>query len=214
MDECEFCEELNLGRHSRFHRVYKGSASSRVVGATERFVAIPTVGQLFTGSLLVLPVRHAETSAQLAEDERDELTSFVKELAQRTRVFGHPIWFEHGATAPSGGGCGIHHAHVHIVPLPKPTDPHTLFPEHQEATETLGAAWTALEDADHYLLIGNEKTTLRRRLAPQDRAFPSQFFRRRLAERFEIDRPWDWRTYKDVEPGVLATIASLTASHA
>jgi diadenosine tetraphosphate (Ap4A) HIT family hydrolase len=206
MDHCEFCQEFG-GHSPRFENLYGRLARTRIVARTDRFVALPTLGQLFTGSLLLLPVSHLETCAHLATDARQELAKFAAEMASLVRDFGEPILFEHGATEPTGGGCGIYHAHLHIVPVPRPTLATALFPEYQSEAGDLLEAWTALERASEYLLMSASGRTLYSDLGVQSHRYPSQFFRRRIAEYFRLEAPWDWRAYADVEPAVLRTLA-------
>jgi diadenosine tetraphosphate (Ap4A) HIT family hydrolase len=213
MHHCEFCQEF-AGSSPRFEKLYGQLASTRVIARTGRFVALPTLGQLFTGSLLILPVDHVETCARLTAEARQELGELVAKMAHRVREFGEPIIFEHGATEPTGGGCGIYHAHLHIVPVPNPTLASTLFPEHQAQTQDLQRAWDSLQNVDEYLLMCADGQTLYSDLTGQPKRFPSQFFRRRIAEHFRLEAPWDWRLYTDVEPALLQTLGVTVSAHA
>lgn len=207
MPICEFCQEFGTGGPARFSEIYRGVAASRVVARTSRFVAIPTLGQLFEGSLLVLPIAHIETCSGLDADARSEMLGLIGDMLVRVATFGHPVYFEHGATEASAGGCGIHHAHLHIVPLPREAAPHALFPEAEQRFERLAAAWIALQGVDHYLLFGDTNETRVHDLRTEPNRFPSQFFRRRLVEHFELNAPWDWRAYDHVEPALVRTLA-------
>jgi hypothetical protein len=40
----------------------------------------------------------------------------------------------------------------------------------------------------------------------QTEHFTSQYIRRKLAERFELDADWDWRMYRRQEPGMFETL--------
>lgn len=213
MDHCEFCREF-AGRSQRYKRLYDGLAPTRIIARTDRFVALPTLGQLFTGSLLLLPVDHIETCALLSGDARRELEDLTVEVTSRAREFGEPVLFEHGATEPTGGGCGIYHAHLHIVPLPELTSAKTLFPEHQTRTTGLRAAWEALQGTGEYLLMSSAGETLYSDLSDLSGHYPSQFFRRRIAEHFRLQAPWDWRAYTDVEPALLRTLDMSIPTHA
>ena len=53
MNDCEFCDELK-GAPSRFRAIYAPEHASRIVATSQHFVAMPTLGQLFPGSLLVV----------------------------------------------------------------------------------------------------------------------------------------------------------------
>jgi hypothetical protein len=49
-----------------------------------------------------------------------EFAKAFGEVRLRASAFGQVLVFEHGAGKSSGGACGIYHAHMHFVPLPKP----------------------------------------------------------------------------------------------
>jgi len=214
MTECEFCEEISSRSVSRFEQIYDGVTSSRIVARTERFVVLPTIGQLTAGSLLVLPTRHIETCAQLSPDERMEMMELIGDMMKQTERFGDPICFEHGATKVSGASCGIYHAHMHIVPLPWKVQPSRLFPEHQEVSENLEASLSMLGSAKQYLLLSDGIENLSLELEASDRTHPSQFFRKRIVDTFNLERNWDWRTYKGVEPDLLKTVDRFSLNHA
>ncbi len=115
---CEFCEEFRHPWRSRFAQVHAPVVTDRVVERRGDLVAMPTIGQLFPGSLLVLPTTHVETMASLPENAMLDLAPFVTDLESTIGRNGPVIAFEHGACCISGGGCGIYHAHLHLVPVP------------------------------------------------------------------------------------------------
>jgi diadenosine tetraphosphate (Ap4A) HIT family hydrolase len=211
MNACEFCAEFQADEPARFRSMYNGLASHRIVARTERFVAVPTLGQLFEGSVLVLPITHVETCAALDNDEREEMLGLIESMISRARSNGNPVVFEHGATSANGGGCGIYHAHLHVVPLPEKTSADLLFPEASEVCANLRQAWRALQGSTHYLLLGDADCVRSRDLDERPGVFASQFFRRRIAERFSLSQPWDWRSYTQVEPALLRMLADSVA---
>ena len=212
MGDCEFCAEFQTDGPARFRFMYRGVAASRIVASTAHFVAVPTLGQLFEGSLLILPTAHVETCAGLENHARSEMLGLLDEILIRCAAFGSPIFFEHGATAANDGGCGLYHAHLHVVPLPAKVGPDLLFPEASNVDTDLEVAWAALTETDNYLLIGDKESVRFRDLQVDPGRFPSQFFRRRLAEHFELDRPWDWRSYSQVEPALIRTLAQVSTN--
>jgi hypothetical protein len=201
---CEFCVELHDLRNSRFYRTYHQHAESRVLARSDGFVAIPTLGQLFANSLLVLPVEHDETMARSYRRTGREALSFV-DAAQRRIPAPQIVLFEHGATHATGGSCGIYHAHLHVVPVPGAVSCADVLPESiVEWMPSVQMAWEYLADSTEYLLFRG--TDGRTGVVDSSRApgrFPSQYFRRALAERFAVDRAWDWRGYEEVESDVL-----------
>lgn len=206
MSGCEFCDEFGTAASNRFRDLYRGIVSSRIVARTDNFVVIPTLGQLLQGSLLVLPVSHVETCAALDRIAREELSALVREVSRRVSMTGEPLVFEHGAHAETGGSCGIYHAHLHVVPLPRPEVATSLFPEHGATAPDLDVAWEALAGSRHYLLLATGSEVLYRDVGEELGRFPSQFFRRRIAERFDLPGPWNWRSYDHVEPALLRTL--------
>lgn len=204
---CEFCDELQGLNPSRFAQLYKEMVSSRIVAESKHFVALPTMGQLFTGSMLVIPVSHEETCASLPKSRRDELLQFVTEISRSMAQFGHPIIFEHGAMACSGGGCGIYHAHMHIVPLPEIIDPEILLPDQNAKVGSFYRALCDLGNSESYLLVSNDRSTVYVDLESTDKEYPSQHIRRVIVERYDLEKSWDWRTYTKIEPEIISTIS-------
>ena len=117
-DLCEFCDEFSGGRRNAFHEQYQGLLTNRILCSTEDFRIFPTIGQLVEGYILIAPVMHYtaldEMPVKLLRELR-RLHSLAKEILSRT--YGACVSFEHGARSPVNGGCGIYHAHLHIVPL-------------------------------------------------------------------------------------------------
>jgi ATP adenylyltransferase len=82
------------------------------------FVALPTVGALVEGWLLVVP-RVAELSlARLSTSLISELGEFLEGIVPALEsAYGPVSVFEHGpAISNSSVGCGVDYAHLHLVP--------------------------------------------------------------------------------------------------
>ncbi|WP_442931539.1 HIT family protein [Mycobacterium sp. 050128] len=80
--------------------------------------AVPSLGSFIAGWTLVVPRRHVLALSDLSSDEWSGFTSTVNYV--RTRIegaYGDVISFEHGSAGPNRlAGCGVDHAHLHIVP--------------------------------------------------------------------------------------------------
>src|SRR5258706_12627640 len=111
VDNCRFCDIL-------FRNCPPGFWDRPLFESTN-FVAIPSLGSLRKGWLLVVPKKHFLSTAALPPHLLQEMIKVKQALTEvLTESFGE-IWaFEHG---PAGGGrlagCGVDHAHLHIVPL-------------------------------------------------------------------------------------------------
>jgi len=97
--KCTFCD----------HSLHQ----QRIVAQTERFYAIPTVGQISDGGhMLIIPKRHYNCLASLGPgpfNEFEELTARIKGAIEN--VYGKTVSFEHGILGQS-----VPHAHLQILP--------------------------------------------------------------------------------------------------
>lgn len=207
---CQFCKEIEGTGHTRFHEIYASVLPNRMVGDRRHFVAFPTLGQLVPGSLLLVPKEHVETFAQLPRALQLQSVHFMNHLESRLRCYGHLFTFEHGARCASGGGCGIYHAHVHLVPLPRPVSYGELLDFSVHHADNLLDVWSELKDCSEYLAVKDSHGTVVY-CTPNEssRGFGSQFLRRSIAEYLSIEQPWDWRAYTSPEPFLLETVETL-----
>lgn len=171
-------------------------AYDRPVAQTEHFVALPTLGSLVTGWLLVVPRRRMDNLSFLDAVERQALKSFVATLVDIVRAKESEVYlFEHGGHAGSAIACGVDQAHLHIVPL--------SFDLVAKATEAPGVQWTALRcgeipwglnDPSEYLSVcrAGDAWHLGRPRLPT-----SQWFRRLIAAELGIPERWDYRQYPE-----------------
>lgn len=86
---------------------------------SESFIALPSVGALVPGWLLVVPRNEILSFAQLPARLFWELERFVEGVVFAVQAqFGPVALFEHGASRPTSAvGCGVDYAHLHIVPV-------------------------------------------------------------------------------------------------
>ena len=209
---CEFCDELHQHMSGRFSNIYgPWGIDSRVVAQTDNFVCMPTLGQLFRGSLLLLPKLHIETIASIPSDLVPEMIGLMRQVEPTLRTYGDTVFFEHGAKAHTGGACGIYHAHIHLVPLPEELSAAQLFPEGRRTGQSLSKTLRELSDTDEYLLVGSGDEIAYAPVSDLQFIPGSQFFRRRLVQHFGLARPWDWRESKTPEDDVLHTLRAFHA---
>lgn len=109
---CPYCDTFLAGKVR--------AAYDRAVAESNNFVAVPTMGALVEGWLLIVPKRHILSLAQLTPCEKAELTAFVNNVSAGIKRAWNiaPTMFEHGPAEEGDAlGCGVDHAHLHIVPL-------------------------------------------------------------------------------------------------
>lgn len=206
--KCEFCSELTNPSFSRFGKIYGKQYDHRILAKGDGFVVWPTLGQLFKGSLLILPTTHFETMAELPVFMLKSLRILIEQLERKIIHLGTPILFEHGAKCKTGGGCGIYHAHLHLVPVPGDIYCADVLNDIEWFATNLLEAYDLIKDSDHYILFRDVSGTFSA-LKPKSKPsshFQSQYFRRALVEHFDLEIPWDWQEYNHQEAWLLDTL--------
>jgi len=178
------------------------------------FVAIPSVGAIVPGWVLIIPRVEIPNLAMLAGQARAELAA-VRErvVAILARTFTDRLFeFEHGPVKADGLlACGVEQAHLHIVPLPF---------DLVEAIEMSGAAgptkcvsskdpWDDVEAGRDYWLSRDIKS--RSGILTYPVGPISQGIRRIIADRTGKAHAWDYREFRH-EENVNITLAAFGAS--
>jgi ATP adenylyltransferase len=85
---------------------------------SDNFMAIASIGSFIAGWTLIVPKSHSLSCSSFFEDQ-EFLEFSIKTKKHVESIFGNVVMFEHGAgKAGSLIGCGVDHAHLHIVPHP------------------------------------------------------------------------------------------------
>lgn len=159
-------------------------------------LAVPSIGAYLEGWLLVVPYRHTIALADLTECERIEFDMLAHEAEQLViGRYGRTVMFEHGpAMRGRSAGCGVDHAHLHIVPINMvlheavTTDEDGRKLEWRPATQPWDAHIEHSIGLD-YLFVREVDGTAWLTATP---AAPSQLFRRAIAE-YLGEQNWDWK---------------------
>ena len=208
MNKCGLCEEVIGNASSEFTRIYGKNPENRLILERDGFIAIPSIGQMVEGYLLIVTKQHYTSMGSLPVDDLNELNTIMEEVrGLLADTYGRPIFFEHGSMKDvNSGGCGIDHAHIHAVPLPDNTD---VLPDIQEALE--GVEIASLADLSErarqnkpYLFYENQKGI---KYLFDVKNIPCQYMRRILGKRLGCQE-WDWRTYGREEK-LISTLARL-----
>lgn len=205
--ECDFCEEFSSNEDNTFARLYRGFPRSRILFQSDNFAVVPSLGQIVEGYLLVLPKRHFRALGDmpgLLLNELVELCSFVGNDLEA--LYGTPIFFEHGTRAEGVGGCGIYHAHLHVVPLSNVADPINVLKKgfHHTELASLCEIEELSADLPTYLFFRDSGARL---YLFDTGPLPSQYMRKLLADAIG-GQEWNWRN-AGREDRLLATIERL-----
>ena len=156
----------------------------------ELFATVPTLGSIVPGWLLLIPRVRALCFADTPTEVRNEALPLAFELGDRVKLPGERVYvFEHGAsTFSSPIGCGVEHAHLHVVPLA--FDLLSAMAERTDTTITNRASMVfPISDAieDYYFATDGDRTAISK---PSEKV--SQFFRKIIADQTGQPDQWDY----------------------
>jgi len=197
----ELCDEKELNLFRGFCEDSK--YESRIVDETENFVALPALGQIVEGYMLVVSRAHFLSFGAVLKDHsrEEELIALIQKVQNRLeQVYGHKgIIFEHGPASPTRrAGCCTDHAHLHLVPVGVDlmellaTDPLPWV-----TIESLSGLTECVKRGDAYLFYQNELGI--RYLCVANHGVPLQYLRKVLACMVGRPSEWDWRVYPNQE---------------
>lgn len=178
---------------------------------SRNFVAVPSLGSLVEGWLLLLPRRHFISMGVLTPDLLDEFRAFKLSVAAHLRsAYGDICAFEHGPCAPGRPvGCGVDHAHVHMVPLRFNLVEAAIA--HSPDVSWQPASWSdcvvASERQSDYLFVEQPLGVGMMAVAPQ---FGSQVLRKVIACRIGRPDEFNWRTHRQ-DSNIEKTIGRLSS---
>ncbi len=205
---CKYCQNILSNSPSRDRAVH-----DRILFESENFIAVPTVGSLVEGWLLVISKEHHIRMASLEYGLLEELNCFKEQLSRVIEECYGPIAiFEHGPSVPMQAiGCGIDHAHLHIVP----TSCRLVQALRDMTHENL--KWVDLEGVSglrsyrdseqEYLFV---EQPLGAACVAASHGFGSQLFRRVIARHIGVPDRYDWKCWTGTE-NVVRTAERLTS---
>jgi len=110
LETCNFCRKF--GQNGTRVEPY-----DKILFQSQNFVAVPTRGSIVPGWVLIVPRNHFLCIGAFDSETFSEFIMFRAAVAEALRsAFGPVAFFEHGPATPSTLiGCGVDHAHLHIV---------------------------------------------------------------------------------------------------
>ena len=201
MTKCNYCDNiLNFATQK--------SSCDEVLFESENFVVTTSLGAFIEGWILIISKRHITSMSQLSAIEMQQLSTLIVDVRERVeQVYGSTVVFEHGSLKPGTHfGCGIDHAHVHIVPFED-----SILPIINK--ELIDIRWRELkrikdidlEKKPYLFVIDREESN---GVISNPDSIPSQFIRRVLAKHLGISEYFDYHQYL-FEDKATATCQSL-----
>lgn len=200
-DSCCFCEEFaSPGDNQFFNEIgSRLGIASRVLMQRGGAVAVPTIGALTPGHLLLITRGHFHCLADVPPgDARDLLGLMHEAIGEIGRVFGKKcVAFEHGA----GPGAltranSVDHCHLHALPFERPLWGKIASDYGIDGCSEFSSAesvYAYLSEKRPQTYLYFMDTDMTHRVIEGERAFESQFFRRVIAAELSLGPIWDWR---------------------
>jgi diadenosine tetraphosphate (Ap4A) HIT family hydrolase len=182
---------------------------------SRNFVAVPTVGALVEGWLLIVPRAPVLSFARLPKELFSELEFFLNDVTAAIQsAYGPVSVFEHGPScAASAVGCGVDYAHLHLVPV----DCDLLAGAKQIAPKIQWSRVNSIENIYQYAKNDGGYWFLQQKFGvgecyvgtcPNEKPM-SQLFRRVIANHVGRPSDFDWKQYAG-EVEIAATVEKLT----
>jgi ATP adenylyltransferase len=168
---------------------------------SQNFVALPSLGSLVEGWLLLVPKTHFISLGALPEALVTEMDDMKAKVTAHVRnEYGEICVFEHGpAFASRKVGCTVDHAHLHIVPLAfnlaEATQP--FMPHDSEWSK---ASWSECRVAHR---AGKDYLYFEQQLGHGNISthtdFGSQVFRKAIASKIGRPDEFNWREHPELD---------------
>jgi ATP adenylyltransferase len=185
---CKFCE-IGAGNHR--------GETNRPVIESDSYYAVSSIGGFVPGWTLVFPKEHR---FNMSRDYRDSAFSdfVLKVAAVVSKEYGRCVFFEHGAAMlNSQTGCGVNHAHFHVVPFSKSIE--VLATAHRPNypwQRTRASEIVDRCDGAEYLFCSDDfEAEPRGRMSILENP-ESQFFRKVIASAIGLDALYDYKKYQ------------------
>jgi ATP adenylyltransferase len=182
---------------------------------TDDFVAVPSLGSLVPGWLLVVPRRESLCLGQLSSEHRERLGNFVEEIVPILESrFGPVAAFEHGpARRNSAVGCGVNYTHLHLVP----TECDLRSQASVLVPQIKWHSCAGIDDTEAFSRRGEQYVYLQQRFGATPAAIgtspvlPSQLFRRIIAKHVGKSESYDWKQHPQLST-ISETVAILSGT--
>lgn len=205
---CDFCNEFSENAENSFTHRYGTHAENRVLHATENFRVLPSLGQIVEGYLLIIPVQHYRAIADLPTELYRELTTVISSTRRVLSMsYGPAVLFEHGIRGDEAGGCGVEHAHLHIIPFANQNELFAVLKANHPFTRTPSVGEHSLQVSSNAPYLYYEQANGNAWMCEIER-IESQYVRKIIAQ-YAGMATWDWRE-SGQELSLLQTISRLT----
>lgn len=195
---CHLCSQIDgdAAADLLHELIGDGAYRRRVVDLSEALVAMPSVGALVPGHLLLCPRSHVRSFASMP-DMRSAQTALSHAVGGLCSWARRPVqYFEHGNSRDGDAiACTVEHAHIHLLPgVPNLQPLVASAVRWRPVVGGLEALSDVVGDREYLMLGGLDGRVW---AAPQDlnNPIPSQWMRRVAARALGVPDRWNWREH-------------------
>lgn len=176
--------------------------NERTLYRSKNFFVMPGVGQFTTGYVLIMPIKHVMSNAELTKEDIREFEEVLADMEYILKLtYGKEILVWENGSGHSGIGKAkdsIVHSHVHLAPSNLNTDMITEVSGYPFTEITLDDL--SLYRENSYLLVRTPDKVHWYINNDPKLYIPRQYIRQLLAEEYHIPGDmWNWRTYPFVD---------------
>jgi len=200
LSTCPICREIaDRKMPQELTKIY--GIEYRIIIEEDNFFVIPSVSPLKLGHIMIVPRTHISSMIQLPSDYITRFLTLKHDVLNRVRdLFGPVFCWEHGIGKCKMGGCGITHAHFHVLPMSEDGSSRlsTVLTEMFPCSRTIKSTKTFFETTKpSYSYLYWEFELQEPRLVTMEQ-IRSQLMRQLISEAEGLDT-WDWREYTNWE---------------
>jgi ATP adenylyltransferase len=178
---------------------------------SNNFAVLPSLGSLVEGWVLILPKQHCLSLGAVPAHLLPELEQVkARTAAMLQDIYGSVCAFEHGpANNSRPAGCGVDHAHLHLVPLQFDLAQSSIpyLPEGCRWSKATGRDCREAHNSNlDYLYV---EQPLGEGLIVAHPEIGSQIFRKAIANHLDRPAEFNWREFPQL-PTVQRTIAEVS----
>lgn len=187
---CDICNEINSNENNFFTKSLlkyykKYDLETRIIYKNKKFFVMPSVGPISPCHLLVCPIKHVNSFAQLDYNILEEATEFLINILKLVHdEYGCVIAFEHGSSKEGISSSSCSHAHIHVlaakIPLEEKLKQKGLYLEKIESIKEIKSIFK--NNTPYFLIIDNKGVLW----VTEDEICRSQYLRILCAEELGI----------------------------
>jgi len=198
-NKCCICSELISGQFPDKYQYYY-PIKNRICLENKHFIVVPSISPIVEGHLLIIPKYHIKNLASTKSYNLDRFFEIMdKTIAKLLPLNKEFFFFEHGVGHDGYLGCGIDHAHLHIIPI-KSDLSNIIINKissvyNNNSNNNLKKVLSNADINNSYLLFGNDITRAHYVISSQ---IPSQYIRKMVSNELG-ENVSDWKKYTGKE---------------